>query len=135
MSTRDIGRLPVVDRDDSHRLLGVLRRSNVIRAYDTALTRRATLRHRAHQARLGEIGGVDIQEFTILPGAYCEGRQVAQVAWPRDCVVATLRRGRRLLIPRGNTVLQAGDVLAVVAEGEALHTVAALCQTKKETSG
>lgn len=132
MSTRDIGRLPVVDRNDTHQLLGILRRSNVIRAYDTALTRRATLRHRAHQVRLGEIGGVDIQEFTIAPGAPVEGQQVAQITWPPDCVIATLRRGRRLLIPRGNTVLQAGDVLAVVAEGDALNVVAALCEEDQE---
>jgi CIC family chloride channel protein len=135
MSTRDIGRLPVVDRDDAHRLVGVLRRSNVIRAYDTALTRRATLRHRAHQVRLGAIGGVDIQEFTIAAGSFCEGRQVSQISWPRDCVIATLRRGRRLHIPRGNTVLQVGDVLAVVAEGDALATVAALCASNGAGSG
>ena len=135
MSTRDIGRLPVVDRDDHMRILGVLRRTNVIRAYDTALTRRATLRHRAHQVRLGEIGGVDIQEFTIAPGSVCEGRQVAQVAWPRDCVIATIRRGRRLHIPRGNTVLETGDVLAVVVEGEALAEVTALCQSGNEEVG
>lgn len=40
MSARDVGRLPVVARDEPRRLLGMLRRSDVIRAYDLALTRR-----------------------------------------------------------------------------------------------
>ena len=44
MSTRDVGRLPVVDRDHPRRLLGVLRRTDLVRAYDVALTRRTALR-------------------------------------------------------------------------------------------
>ena len=37
MSTRDIGRLPVVDRNHPQQLLGLLRRSDLVRAYDVAL--------------------------------------------------------------------------------------------------
>jgi Trk K+ transport system NAD-binding subunit len=44
-------------------------------------------------------------------------------------VIATLRRGRQVLIPHGNTVLKAGDVLAVVVEGEARETVRGMCMT------
>ncbi len=129
MSTRDVGRLPVVMRHDTKRLVGLLRRTNIIRAYDVALTRRAALRHRANQVRLGAVGGMDVHEFTIQPGSACDGSQVGQIAWPHDCVIATLRRGSRLMIPRGGTILQAGDVLAVVAEDAALNTVGALCDS------
>ncbi|RIK44229.1 MAG: hypothetical protein DCC57_17330, partial [Chloroflexi bacterium] len=134
MSTRDIGRLPVVARQDPRRLVGLLRRSNVIRAYDLALTRRATLRHQAHQVRLGAVAGVDVREFTVQPGAPCAGRTLSQITWPANCVIATLRRGSRLMIPRGDTQLLAGDVLAVVAEEPALAEVAALCRAPKHTS-
>ncbi|MFQ5830817.1 MAG: chloride channel protein [Candidatus Methylomirabilia bacterium] len=40
LSMRDVGRLPVVSREDPTRLLGVVRRSDVIQAYKIALTRR-----------------------------------------------------------------------------------------------
>jgi CIC family chloride channel protein len=50
------------------------------------------------------------------------------VPWPREGVIASLRRGRRLLIPHGDTRLQAGDVLAVVAEGAARNEILALTQ-------
>jgi CIC family chloride channel protein len=52
------------------------------------------------------------------------------VNWPRDCIVASLRRGRMVRIPHGETVLKPGDVLVVVAEGDALDIVQSLCQTK-----
>ena len=40
MGPRDISRLPVVSRDDPRRLLGVIRRNDLVRAYNLALVRR-----------------------------------------------------------------------------------------------
>lgn len=132
MSVRDVGRLPVVDRDNPRRLLGVLRRTDVIRAYDTALTRRATLRHQAHQVRLGVYsGGVHIEEVTVEAGSVCEGCQIYETTWPHECVIASVRRGAQVIIPHGNTVLQTGDVLVVVADGESREVIQALCQAKE----
>ena len=72
--------------------------------------------------------GVSVAEVTIEAGALCAGQHVSEVAWPRDCVIATLRRGRQVLIPHGETVLKTGDVLVVV-EGEARNGLRCLCQT------
>jgi CIC family chloride channel protein len=52
MGARDIGRLPVVARNNPDHLVGLLRRSELVRAYDGALTRRAKLRHNVNQVRL-----------------------------------------------------------------------------------
>lgn len=128
MSTRDIGRLPVVMSHTPRRMVGLLRRTTVIRAYEVALARRAALRHQANQVQLGAVGGIDVYEFTIRPDAPSDGRSVSQIPWPHVSVLATVRRGSRLLIPRGDTVLQAGDVLAVVAERTALSAIETLCR-------
>jgi CIC family chloride channel protein len=129
MSTRDIGRLPVVARDKRRQLLGVLRRTDLVRAYDIALTRRTTMRHTAQQVRLGAFSGAQIIEVTIETAAPCANRRVSEVSWPRDCVLASVRRGRQTLIPHGDTILRAGDVLTVVEEGEARLEVQRLCST------
>jgi CIC family chloride channel protein len=131
MSVRDVGRLPVASHDDPRRLMGVLRRTDVVRAYNVALTRRAAMRHRAHQVRLGAFSGVSVEEVILEDGAPCAGKRVGEVVWPRDCVVASLRRGRQVLIPRGDTLLQPGDVLAFVAEGEAIGEVRRLCRRER----
>jgi CIC family chloride channel protein len=129
MSPRDLGRMPVVARDDEKHLLGILRRSDVIRAYDVALARRAALRHQAHQVRLGALRGDDfsVTEIVIEPGASCEGKLVKEIAWPSDSVIASLRRGGKLMVPRGDTPLKARDVLVVVAEGRVQEQVKKLC--------
>lgn len=128
LGTRDVGRLPVVDRENPRKLLGILRRADVVRAYDVALTRRAAMRHKVQQVRLGATvsGPVIIEEVQVEPEAPCVGKKVSEIAWPHESVIATLRRGRRTLIPHGDTTLQAGDVLAIVAEREArraLHRI------------
>lgn len=130
MSGRDIGRLPVVARDNPQQLLGVLRRIDLVRAYDAALTRRAVRRHRAHQTHLDAVSGenVSVVEVLIKPGAPCDGQCVQDIEWPRECVLASVRRGRRVLIPHGDTRLQAGDVLVAVAEGASVEHIRALCR-------
>jgi Trk K+ transport system NAD-binding subunit len=104
-----------------------------VRAYDIALTRRAALRHRAHLGRLDVStgDGVSVQEITIMPGAVCAGRRINQVGWPRDSVIASLQRGRRVCVPHGDTVLQAGNMLVVVAEGEAAQEARRLCSPEE----
>jgi len=127
MSTRDIGRLPVVARDNRRKLLGVLRRTDLVRAYDIALTRRTTLRHSAQQVRLGSFTGAQVIELTIAPQAACANQHVNAVAWPRECVLASVRRGRQVLIPHGDTVLRPGDVLAIVVEDSAREELQRIC--------
>lgn len=130
MSARDVGRLPVVARDNRRQLLGVLRRTDLVRAYDIALTRRTTLRHTAQQVRLGLFSGAQTIEARIEAGAPCANQRVSEVSWPRECVLASVRRGRQTLIPHGDTVLRAGDVLVAVVEGEAREQVHRLCQAQ-----
>jgi CIC family chloride channel protein len=131
MSTRDIGRLPVVARDNRQQLLGVLRRTDLVRAYDVALTRRTTMRHTAQQVRLRVFTGAHVIELAIAPTAACANQPVRAVVWPRDCVLASVRRGSQTLIPHGDTVLRAGDVLVAVVVGEARAEVQRLCSANK----
>jgi len=42
VGAQDVGRIPVVDRDDQTRLLGVLRRHDIIRAYRNKLAEGTT---------------------------------------------------------------------------------------------
>lgn len=48
IGVRNVGQLPVVARNNLRRLVGLLRTTDIARAYDLALTHRAKIRHRAH---------------------------------------------------------------------------------------
>lgn len=135
MGVRDIGRLPVVDPEDPRRVIGVLRRSEMVRAYDLALARREAHRHMVRAARLGSLGSVEVEEVTAEPGSAIVGRRVREIEWPRDSVIVTIRRGHRVRIPRGDTLLRAGDVLAVAAEEEARKIIARLASRDGNARG
>lgn len=137
MSTRDLERLPVVDREEPRRILGVLRSGDLVRAYDLALRRREVARHRAHQVRLGALAsGTLVAEVFVEPGAACEGRRLAEAGWPPDAVLASIRRGSLTLVPRGDTRLLAGDVLVLVAGSEASRAACArLCEAARAGPG
>jgi chloride channel protein, CIC family len=134
MGRQDVGRLPVVSRDNPRHLLGLLRRADLVRAYDAALTRRAAIRHIAHQVRLDAIteSQVSVEEVHIQPGSACDGRLVKEIPWPQDCIITSLRRGREVLIPHGDTLLQAGDLLVAVAERPAKERLHELCYELKK---
>ncbi len=132
MGVRDIGRLPVVSRDNPRKILGILRRTDTIRAYDLALTRRTALRNRAQQVRLGLLSGAQVQEIRVEPAAACAGKRLSEVGWPRDSVIASIRRGSQLMVPHGETVLQANDVLTFVVEGSDIEDIRQLCRKQAE---
>jgi CIC family chloride channel protein len=130
MSHKDLGRLPVVRRENPRQLVGILRRADVIRAYDIALARRASARHTAKQVRLDALSpeSVEVLQAIVEKGSACDGRMMSEILWPQDSLIATLQRGRETIIPHGDTVLEAGDVLVFVAENEAREQVLQLCK-------
>jgi CIC family chloride channel protein len=118
MGHYDIGRLPVVDPVNPRKLVGWLSRVDLVRAYDLALARRTEARHKVAQVRLGTISGVDVFEIMVEAGSQLDGKTLSEIKWPDGSLVASVRRGRRVIIPHGKTLLEAGDQIAIVAKEE-----------------
>jgi CIC family chloride channel protein len=128
MSHRDIGRLPVVDRNSPSKLVGWISRADIIRAYERALTRRVTVQQQATKARLGVTAGVEVVECQVDAESALAGRTLSEIKWPEDSLVASIRRGGRLIIPHGKTMLEPGDQLSLVARREDEDAIRALAR-------
>lgn len=132
MGTRDLGRLPVVSPDNPKQLLGLIRRADIIKAYNKAIVRRMELQHRTDRLRLGRLTGAQFAEVDVGEDADIVGIPLSQATLPRDCVLVSVRRGRKLIIPHGDTVLQPGDrVTALVSDecqGDFYSRAAAACK-------
>ena len=113
MSTRGLGRMPVVRRDKPNQLLGLVRRADIIRAYNLALSRRAKKQHHASRMRLRNIDGTEFVDISLQSGDYAVGKSVKELALnlPEECILISIRRNNRVLIPHGNTIFQPGDQL------------------------
>ncbi|MDR2367922.1 MAG: Trk system potassium transporter TrkA [Deltaproteobacteria bacterium] len=63
----------------------------------------------------------EVVEMEVTGNSKCHGHRLMDLKFPSGAIVAGVLRGETPIIPRGDTVLEAGDVLAVVARAEALH--------------
>lgn len=110
-AVRDINKLPVVSREDPGRVIGVIRRRDIIKAYNTALARRMRHPGAPTSVRLHATDQAEFLEIEVPSGSPAEGQTLASLAkrLPHDCVIVAIRRHGTLLIPHGDTILQAED--------------------------
>jgi len=111
MGVRGLGRLPVVSRDDPYQLLGVVRRADIIKGYDLALTRRSEIHHQTQQIQEQTDEAMEFIEIPVSPQDAVVGKTVQKIAMimPKECVLVSIRRDGKVIIPHGDTVFQAGD--------------------------
>ena len=111
----DFDLLPVVDRDDPRRVVGRLRRADVLRAYHihTVHTLETSVRIDFLRESHGDQGA--FREAVVLEGSPAAGRSLAELALPAECVVVAVRRRGEALVPHGSTRLEPGDRVLVFA--------------------
>jgi CIC family chloride channel protein len=126
MAPRDLSRLAVVARDDPRRLVGVVRRNDLVRAYDYGTMRREEARHRAEQTHIVSDDRAQFIDIPILPDSRASGKTVAGLGLPKNAVMVLIRRGRELQIPRGDTILETGDTVTMLCERECVQEVRTL---------
>ena len=112
MGTRGLGRMPVVDRANAYELLGMIRRADIIRAYDMAMTRRDEMKDRtARIQQLKQEDGTEFVEIFLDGDDPVVGKSLQEIApdLPYDCVLISIERDGRVTIPHGDTIFRAGD--------------------------
>lgn len=120
MSQRGFGRLPVISQENNSQLVGFINRETIIKAYDVGLVRRANLQNKTQQMQLKNLDGTEFMELTLTTEQAAVGKTIQQIApnLPHECVLVSIRRNGRLLIPHGDTVLMAGDQITAFVDAE-----------------
>jgi Trk K+ transport system NAD-binding subunit len=123
MGPRDVSQLPVLKQKGSRRLTGLLRRRDIIQAYNKAIAKKAHDQHRAEALRVSKLDDADFTRVAITPGSASEGRLISELTLPEGCLIVSVRRGNQLIIPHGYTRLRAKDQLTIFADNESLPVV------------
>lgn len=119
MGVRDLGQLPVVARGAPGKVIGLVRRGDVVRAYSHAmLDRLETQRQRPIPP--SELRGTRIVEVSVDSSSPLPGISVAQLRLPPDTLVVGVVRGSQTLIPRGDTQLKNDDRLQILVRDDAI---------------
>jgi CIC family chloride channel protein len=123
MAPRDLSRLPVVDRTDHRKVLGVIRRSDVVRAYDLGLARRGKETPEV-LAGIRRTSSVDFIEVDLTNASRCVGRSISDISseLPEECLVISIRRlDGSTVFPRGGTIFKDGDRVVAYADKSRLQ--------------
>ncbi len=115
MGRLGVGRLPVVDSGLSRRLVGLLRRSDIIAAYNRESEAAG---ESASALKVRTTFEAEFLEIVLPPTTPWEGQTVRSLPIPEQAVLVAVRRAGETLIPRGGTVLNAGDVVVAFSRPE-----------------
>lgn len=116
MGGRELGRLPVVDPENSARLVGLLRREDVVRAYRYAVQRKLEMQHQKETVALGHLTNTEVLEIPLAEGMAAVGLRIRELRLPPQVLIISIRRDTAVLIPHGETLLQPGDAVVVLAQ-------------------
>ncbi len=110
------GCVPVVAETGSKKLLGVLRRIDIIRAYNKAVSERAQDQHHDEILNIRQLNRSGLTEVTLSPDSPFVGKRVKELRLGEDTLMVSVRRKNGLRIVRGETILHAGDHVTIFAE-------------------
>jgi CIC family chloride channel protein len=116
LSIRDVGRLPVLEREGSKKLVGMIRRSDIVRAYQVAIVNRSHHQYKAEVLKLKKLSNATFLHFTLPANAEVIGKKVREISLPVDCLIVSVQRGQKQYVVHGNTVLKANDLVTVFAD-------------------
>jgi H+/Cl- antiporter ClcA len=89
--------------------------------YESLLSR--ILRSKGENQFNGSQANKVLLEIVVPMGTTLEGKQVKEINWPNHCLLVGIKRGNDELIPKGDSIVYAGDYLIVlVDEIRAAHT-------------
>lgn len=126
MAPRDLARLPVVSRDNTGRLLGLISRSDILRAYDVAIVRKQRGQLLGGKVSLREEEVNTFVELSLQPGDKAIDTPLHSLGLPENVNVVSVERSGKSIIPRGSTVFIAGDIVTVFGHKNVMQQVRAI---------
>ncbi len=123
MSSHNIAQLPVIESIDSRKMIGLLHREDIIKAYDHAIAKKAGMQYTLERVKLGKLDKAGFLTVNLTSESKAIGKKVSEIKLPHQCNIVSLRRGRRLQIVNGQTIFRKGDQLTIFAEEECIAEV------------
>ena len=114
MTPRDLARLPVVSRDNPKQFVGVISRSDIVRAYNVGLMRKQKDELAHDRSTLRKVTGLEFIEIKVEADCMGTGKRLAEISLPSNTNVISILRHGTVLVPDGNTQILPGDVITVL---------------------
>jgi CIC family chloride channel protein len=114
MAPRDLARLPVVSRDNPKEFVGVISRSDIVRAYNVGLMRKQKDELAHNRSALRKVTGLEFVEIKVESDCPGSGKRLADITLPRNTNVVSVLRDGTVHVPDGNTKILPNDVITIL---------------------
>ena len=118
MNAYGIGRLPVIKRYSDEEYLGMIRREDILKAYDIGLMRKSMETHRDERFKLRNIENQSFMELEVTRSAPMANRPLRDFPCSQYCLILSIYRHGSSIHAHGDTVIEAGDVIIAYADTE-----------------
>jgi CIC family chloride channel protein len=123
MAPRDLARLPVVSRNNPLQFVGVISRSDIVRAYNVGLMRKQKDELAHDRSALRKVTGLEFIEIKVEGNCLGAGKRLADISLPQNTNVVSILRYGTVLVPDGNTKILPGDVITVLCFSDQIESV------------
>ncbi len=114
MAPRDLARLPVVSRNNPKLFIGVISRSDIVRAYNVGLMRKQKDQLVHDRSTLRKVTGLEFIEIEVEANCLGTGKRLADISLPKNTNIVSILRYGTVLVPDGNTKILPGDIITVL---------------------
>lgn len=135
MAPRDLARLPVVARKNPKQLIGMISRSEIMRAYNVGLMRKQKDQLAYERSTLRKVTGLDFLEIKVESNCEGTGKRLADMQLPKNTNIVSILRYGTVLVPDGSTKILPGDVITVLCLSGQIEKVKNIftCQNPQKT--
>ncbi len=123
MAPRDLARLPVVARNEEKKILGLISRSDILRAYDVGIVRKQRGQLLDQQTSLRQEQYNSFLEFRLQQEHNAVGTQLQHMQLPAPVNVVSVEREGKVIIPEGKTIFLRGDIITLFGKKNDLDRV------------
>lgn len=120
MAPRDLARLPVVSREEPTQMIGLISRSDILKAYQVGVMRKQQNKFEREQVLLLRGKDIGFVELIVRPESECVGKKLADLPLHQSTSIVRIKRHGQVLTPDSATIFYSGD------------SVTAFCRTKHE---
>jgi len=92
------------------------------------------VQHHLERLRMESQIGATLHQIDLRSGDPAIGKRLKDLGLPADCVIVSIHRGDRLVVPRGDSRLLPGDRLTVLAQEATLDRLNKILRREDDRS-
>ena len=120
MAPRDLARMPVVSRQDPETMVGLISRSDILKAYQVGVMRKQQGKLMREQTALRRDRDICFIELVVASSSGCVGKKLGELPLHQSTSIVSITRKNAVVTPGSSAIFQEGDTLTI------------FCRTKHE---